>query len=295
MDKRNLLKRSAIKDLHYSAKTVVEFQIIIVSLPVLIGAFSVFFSYINPQINLFCSLLGFIVTLTNFTILYPKLSKINLEAAIIQQDFDSEVLNLPWNHIKLKRPNFEEIVRLSKKYTKKDPELNKLGSWYSESVDNVPLRVARIICQRKFLGGDEKVRNMFITSVELLVIVLFIMSMVIASVNSLNIGQFLTNLLFPFLPASVFIVRLVQDNNNSIKQSKFLKTKIETIWKGVLESDYSEKYLLILEMQIQDELFEKRKNDPLIFDYLYERFKNKLGVSEYESDSMVNEYLNHQE
>ena len=292
LKEKNLLKLASIHVLKWKANKIVSLQIVMVSLPVIIGTISVLTRTTTPRVTILCSLLGFFVTLTNFIIIYPKLSGINLKASQIRQDFDTDVLKLPWNYIKLEKPDFEEIVLLSRNYLKSNPEFLSIDPWYAKSVDKVPLPVARLICQRKFLGGDGKVRNRFILSVKILVVVLFILSILISSINSLSLGQFLSNLFFPFLPSSVFIIKLIQDNNNSIKHSNFLKTKIESIWSDILKSDYPEKNLLTLEMQIQDELLEKRRNDPLIFDYLYDRFSSKIGSSKYESDTMVEEYMN---
>nr|WP_319374003.1 S-4TM family putative pore-forming effector [uncultured Methanobacterium sp.] len=289
--KENLLKIVAIKNLNNKARDLVKLQIFLVSLPVMVATITVITRTISPEIALIPPLLGFIVTLSNFILIYPKISQIRVKAFLIQQDFDCDVLELPWNRIKLEKPDSEDINSFALKYLEKDPDLDKIGTCYPLSVTRVPLSVGRIICQRKFLGGDSRVREKFIRSVKLLVLVLFILSVIFATLNSLNIFQFLSNLLLPFLPAAVFITKLIQDNSNSINRSMVLKNKIENIWGEVLLSGLSDEKLFKLSLKIQDELFEKRKTDPVILYYFYEKFRDELPNSSYTPDNMVKEYL----
>ncbi|MFA0833107.1 MAG: S-4TM family putative pore-forming effector [Methanobacterium formicicum] len=289
--KENLLKIVAIKNLNNRARNLVKLQIFLVSLPVMVATITVITKTISPEIAIVPPLLGFIVTLSNFILIYPKISQIRIKAFLIQQDFDCDVLELPWNRIKLEKPKSEDINSYTLKYLEKDSDLGKIDACYPLSVTRVPLSVGRIICQRKFLGGDSRVRKKFIRSVKLLVMVLFILSVIFATLNSFTIFQFLSNLLLPFLPAAVFITKLIQDNSNSINRSMVLKNKIENIWDEVLLSGVSDEKLFRLSLKIQDELFEKRKIDPVILNYFYEKFRDELPSSRYTPDNMVEEYL----
>jgi hypothetical protein len=285
--KKNLLKIVAIKNLNLKSKGLVKFQIFLVSLPIIVATFLVIIRNTNAEAALIPPLLGFIVTISNFALIYPVITEKRRISAEIYHDFDCSVLNLPWNHIKLDKPKSEDICG----GIGKDLDWEDVQPCYPSIIDEVPLPVARIICQRKFLGGDGKVRGKFILSIKVLLVILFILSLVFAFINSLNVFQFLSNLLLPFLPASVFTVKLIQDNSNSIKRSTFLKNKIEFIWNKILEGKCDDELLGSLALRIQDELLEKRKTDPVILNYFYDKFRESLGSSPYSVERMVNDYL----
>jgi hypothetical protein len=285
--KNNIIKVLEIKRLNQNAKNLVKIQIFMIALPIMVATLLVIIRNSNSEVALIPPLLGFIVTITNFTLIFPKISKIRRKSAKIHQSFDCHVLKLPWNHIKLDKIEISEL----KGYVDGDKNYENVQPCYPEVIDEVPLKVARIICQRRFLGGDGKVRSKFIQFVNVLMLISLFLSLVFAFSYSLTIFQFLGNLLLPFLPAMIFTINLVQDNSNSIKRSSNLKTKIELIWDKVLGGKCSEERLFLLALRIQDELFEKRKSDPVILDYFYNKFSEFLGSSPYSVENMVNDYF----
>jgi hypothetical protein len=284
--KNNVIKVLAIKKLNQNAKSLVKLQIFMIALPIMVATLLVIIRNSNSEVALIPPLLGFIVTITNFTLIFPKISKIRRKSAEINQSFDCHVLKLPWNNIKLDKIEFSEI----KGYVDGDKNYEKVRPCYPAVIDEVPLKVARIICQRRFLGGDGKVRTKFIQFVNVLMLISLCLSLVFAFANSLNIFQFLGNLLLPFLPAMIFTIKLVQDNSNSIKRSTMLKSRIELIWARILERKCIDERLFLLALRIQDELFEKRKSDPVILDYFYNKFSESLGSSPYSVEIMVKDY-----
>jgi hypothetical protein len=255
-------------------------------LPIIVATILIIIKNTSTELALIPPLIGFIVTISNFSLIFPKISKIRMKCAEINYSFDCQVLKLPWNYIKLDKMEFSEVVNYVD-----DTNLKVVEPCYPAVIEEVPLEVARMICQRRFLGGDGKVRRKFIQFVNALMLMSFVLSLLFALVNSLNIYQFLGNLVLPFLPALIFTIKLIQDNSISIRRSNFLKSKIELIWNNILEGNCSEERLFILSIRIQDELFEKRKSDPVILDYFYDKFKESLGSSPYSPDSMVKEYL----
>ena len=285
--KENQIKILAIKNLDMKAKNLVKLQIFMITLPVIVAAFLVLIRNNNYELSLIPPLLGFIVTILNFTKIFPQLSKIRTEVAKIHQDYDCSVLKLPWNHIKLDKIDLSYI----RSHLDEVHDFKRVKPCYPPVIDEVPLSVARVICQRKFLGGEGKVRRKFILFVNFLMGLSFVLSLIFAVANSLNIFQFLGNLVLPFLPALIFTIKLIQDNSNSIKRALFLKKKLESIWDKVLLNDCEDDKLRLVSLRIQDELFEKRKVDPIILDYFFDKLRDSLGDSHYSAELMVSAYL----
>lgn len=294
----NILKLAAQRQIYSDAKTLMKVQIFL-SVPVVLLLIVVLNSTeLQSLLNLNTSTIsvlivvyGAILAFSNGCIFNRTVLGMRTKAAKIQEDFDCEVLSLPWNEIKCgKHPEKEEIIKNANKYKNKEPELESLKNWYSLSFNTLPIIAGRIMCQRTNCWWDSYLRKGYQKVVIIAAALFFIFLMGLAyKFGNLDL-KILTNVIIPFLPALIFTVTQVQDNSKAIKNLKNLKELAETTWDEFLESPDDSK-ALDLARKFQDEIFDNRKNNPLLFDKFYWNKRDyQEEYSNYSAEKMVEIY-----
>lgn len=272
---KNLCKLAAFSNVYDDAKNLVALQIFLsVFLIVAISFLSIALKDNYPWLSNLPPFFGIFIVIIDLIFINPKIADLKNEAVAIHEDFDCEVFNLAWNEIKLNRPKTDEITEHAHKTLKKDPELKTMDhKWYAIYVNKLPPLMGILACQRINCRWDSKLRSRFIYAIGLMTGTVFILLIIYACNSSMSVVQFFTNLLFPFLPLAIFTIRQYQDNSKSIRQSERLKNMIENIWDKFIENSAFEN-LDVVSRQIQDEIIEKRRNEPLIFTWFYNLFRN---------------------
>src|SRR2546429_7322325 len=104
---------------------------------------------LSPQLKGIAALWVLVVFLCDFTWLTRLQEAWRERAAKIQELFDCDVLELPWNSVKAGiPPTPEEIHGNADKYIRADDGSTPVENWYPPAVGALPLGVARIVCQR---------------------------------------------------------------------------------------------------------------------------------------------------
>lgn len=81
--------------------------------------------------------------------------------AILGEQFDVAVLELPWEEFSVgDRVDAEDIHAAAKAFSSRHDDA-KLRDWYPVAVGRVPLHVARLICQRTNLRYDSRLRRTY--------------------------------------------------------------------------------------------------------------------------------------
>ena len=118
------------------------------------GVFVVVFGFlgniVSDEYAIYITIMALFCILFDEFFLTKYIEDKKLEAAIIQEDFDCDVLQLQRNMMKndYKLP-FELIIENNKKYILKNKNYDKLINWYpGMDVDNIDIKYGRIVCQK---------------------------------------------------------------------------------------------------------------------------------------------------
>jgi len=284
---KNLQRLAAQRQLYATAKKIFAFHIII-SAPVVI-AFSLVVMII-PSANVYASLWGALVALADFVILTPMVKQLRGNGAKVQEVFDCDVLDIPWNELKAgEKPSHELIKEQSDKYAKWAKTMPPLTDWYSPSVSELPLKVGRIVCQRSNCWWDAKQRRYYAATIILSVSTVFVVVFLVALIGDFTLKNFLLNVLFPLLPLLILGARQFRDNQDTANRLDTLKSHADRIWKKALDGS-SESDLLNESRNLQDEIYDNRRNKPLIFDTIFRRLRPSLQTQmNFGSDELVSE------
>src|SRR6266567_2811856 len=165
---RQLQRLAAQRHLYSTAKRIFGVQLML-GVPVAIAwALTV---VALPELRGFAAVWGAFVSFSDVLWLTPWQKRLRERAARIQESFDCDVLQLPWNDIKTGKPPEPELVKeQADKYAKIQPGLPPLTNWYAPVVSDLPLEVGRVICQRTNCWWDSKQRRRYATWVIAIVI-----------------------------------------------------------------------------------------------------------------------------
>lgn len=195
-------------------------------------------------------------------------------AASIQEQFDSQVLDIRVNEtLNSLLIDDETIRRYSKKARKNKSLVQKVTSWYSLNLIDVKTNIASLLCQRTNITYDYSVRKRYKSTVLILSILTVATLFLISLFNNLNLQTFLIEVILPSIPVFLFAYKEINSNTESIDNLDHLRNLIESKLKDVNIDSKIEEELL---RKIQDRIYHNRVLSPLIPDFIYYFIRTKL-------------------
>lgn len=267
---RQLRRLRAQRKLYSKAKSIFGWQVFI-SGP--IAVISAFLTLVFPSTKGVVACWGILVTLVDLFWLTPWQKRVKADAALIQEAFDCDVLDLPWNELKAgKLPDPELVKEQSDRYTSLENEMPPVTNWYSPAVSTVPLYIGRIACQRSNCWWDSKQRRRYAGSIILIVVTVFLVILGIGIGKGFTIDDFVLKVAAPLAPALVLGIRQFTEQMEAAARLDKLKQHSEQLWLDAL-SGSAEVELTRRARNLQDEILENRRKSPLVFDFIFKRLR----------------------
>lgn len=191
------------------------------------------------------------------------------QGAKIQEEFDTELFNIPWNDVLCKKKITKEIqIDLASKYNKND-----LYDWYSTEIGSeLPQEIAIILCQR--INSSWEARQKKNYSLLLLISVIAYYSIFIITSIIINLGLYDTLLLLA--PSISFLIYSVENICSLNSQISEKEDNIELIDNLINDYKVNHKIPSITFLrQIQDVIYCQRSVPEKIPDWFYKKFKIK--------------------
>lgn len=196
-------------------------------------------------------------------------------AAKLQEDFDCTVLKMEWNAFLVGRRIDPEDVFADacKKLSDKDEQ--RLVNWYPLAVRELPLHLARLVCQRTNLWYDSALRRRY-RSILLAGCVLLIAGVGVVSLAiDLNMTTFVLSTLAPMTPVMIWALRESNRQAATCEQLDRLNEEVQRLWdrsrRGATECEISAR-----SRELQDAIFNHRATSPLIFDWVYNLLRKEM-------------------
>ena len=272
---------AAQRYLYSSAKNYSGLQFFLNVVLIVAGSFIVYvlnqgWLCLKYDLSAYLALISILVTVFNSLLLIPAIKQKKELAAKIQERFDTKVLSLDWNNINIGSvPSSEEIKIYSNKQKNKKNGGEGLNDWYSSIVDSVPLHVGRFICQRSNLSWDVYLRERYIKIIIVTSLILSSIVLIIGIQYDLNIKDIVLNIVTPLLPIVTFCMDQYRDNKESVENLKNLRNDLNSNWQELISSRQSPEDAYVISRRIQDEIFKNRKDNQLIYDFLYKMHRNE--------------------
>lgn len=264
---KQLERLAGHRQLYSEAKKILALQIFL-SVPVVL-LWSIGIAW-RQELKVYAAFYGVILTLADFVLLTPLQKNIKEKAAKIQELFDCDVLKLEWRRFKIgRKPDEESISEACKNYLKEHKNYSALRNWYPSGLEKLPLQFARIICQRTNCWWDAKLRRRYANLMLAMGFTLTIIVFLIGLIDGMSLEKFLLAVFIPLLPVFMLSIREYKENNECAKAVDSLKGHSEKLWEKTLAHRADRKELENDSRILQDEIYDRRRNGPLVFDWIY--------------------------
>ena len=285
----NIELLAAQKNIYSRAKNIIGFQMTL-SVPVALCA--AITTIVKPDLNGYIAIWGILVVLFDLFVFTPWVKRLQDNAARIQELFDIKVLGLNWNEISVgKRPDPELIHEEAKKHGLEEDKITGLKKWYPISIDRTPEIFGIIISQRSNVWWDARMRRKYTLSIRILLVSIALGLTGYGLYEKKDMFEFLAYIIAPLASTYIFGYRQMMDHGDAADRLDKLKELAEKIWSDAM--DGKDVAILRLESRmLQDQIFDHRKKNPPIFDFLFRWFRddNEMLMNK-GAETLVNDYF----
>lgn len=227
-----------------------------------------------PALKAYFALAALIVLLMD-TAMIERIQKDRTKrGAKLQEEFDTQVLGMPWNRFVCGAPVDPEDVReASANPLSKKREAALIG-WYEQCVGDVPLHFARLICQRTNLSYDARIRKKYGNWLLYIAIILAVALLAGGVGFELTFPELLLSVIAPVAPIFNWAIREHRKQIDTANTLIVLKSECEKLWEKALGSAT----IADLEKgsrELQDAIYQHRASSPLVFDWVYGVLRSK--------------------
>lgn len=284
----NLL--AAASRVYGQAKHVMAFQFALTVPAALVS--SILMAW-QPSWKVWLTFYSITVALVDTIYLSRKQARLKKRGATLQQMFDCAVLELPWRPLRCGPPIDSEDVYIEAKAHLSKPEARKyLLDWYPTAVGQLPLRFARLVCQRASVSWDFRLRARVRGALTITLSALSAVVFLIALARGDTVEQMILTVYVPLAPAILWILREMLAQHDAVEADKKALAHVEQLWPQALAGTLSEASLLEQSIQGQDALFEARSRSPFVFDWVYHLLrKGQQEQMEHKAEELVKEAM----
>lgn len=261
----------------------------IFSIPFIILYF--IFSLYYPCLNDFKVYIGTTLSFLNIILFIPYQNNKIKTAAIIQEQFDKDVLQIKWNPFLIKKSvDNSLIIEYKKKYLKKFKDYSKLENWYNINDEGIPIEFSRLVCQKENVWWDKEIRSnynllMLIIPITIILILLFLNYTIDADL------KMFVDEIFYLSPTILFSIEQYSKNKFSIETLEELNDKIQFNIEKAIHGKFNNEELETNSRLLQDRIFFHRLGNILIFDIFFNLCKKKTQqISQESTQDYINQY-----
>lgn len=223
----NLKRLAAQRQLYSDAKRMMHIQFAISGIAVIVLA--IIGNIINNQYAVYIAVLAILCVLFDELFLTKRIDDLRLKAAIIQEDFDCEVLQIPKNHMKYSLGSpLEKTQEYSMKYITKYKNFDLFINWYP-GIDKAEHRYGKILCQSTNCWWNQNLREKYSAFLILCTVAIFTVLLIIALVKGVTLDGFIMSVISPILPGVVLVYKTNRDNKKTIQNLNHMKSKLDEI------------------------------------------------------------------
>lgn len=268
-----LERLAAQRNLYAKVKRIHAGHII---LAVPIAVLSAVISMAIPDLRGYIAIWAICATLVDILWLTPWQERVQYTAAGIQEQFDCDVLSLPWNELKGgARPDFQMILEESHKDRHGESDIDSLMNWYSPEIVVLPDHIGRLVCQWANCRWDSKQRKLYAFGVCFLVVCFIALSLCYSLIISLSLENVIMKCCIPFMPSAFFAIRQYRAHTSAAKRLDNMCKYINNLWRDAfVQGGGSE--LTYQSRNLQDEILECRRRNPVIFDWVYKVLRRRF-------------------
>lgn len=244
------------------------YQTLFTIMALLLPAIGVLFGASVPAIRPFLGFGSILVLLLEVGVISRRQREDCKRGAKVQEQFDTEVLQLEWNRLVAGSRVDAEEVRDITTGPLSEAEKARLENWYEPVFSKLPLPLGRLLCQRTNVAYDMRVRKAYSSILLAAAVLLVVVLTCVGLHQGLTINELILTAYLPALPLAAFVLREHRKQGDTIESLTTLKAEVEKAWdKALGGASYAE--LTTTARGLQDAIYRHRASNPLVFDWLY--------------------------
>jgi len=215
--------------------------------------------------------------------LLPVIKRRCTLAAGIQELFDCEVLQLPWNRALAQPPDSHEIdwaVERFKRRKNQTKEWDRLRNWYCYSplIKTAALPQARLECQQENLYWDAGQRRLWRGLLLGGLVILLVILLIIGVKAHWSVTQYFSGPLLLIIPIAFGVLKTSVDHHRVMRRLDYLSSVLEQLREDAQKAPMvtKEDAMLIPTREMQTEIFHHRCDDNPVPDNVYWRLRHKF-------------------
>lgn len=287
---QQLERLAAQRHIYSQSKKLLALQMLLtIAIPIMLTSVMT----IEQNIKVWAAFYGVLISFIDVFIEHRQ-KKMKTCAAIIQEMFDCDVLRMKWNELKIgNRPDAETISEAAESIKKNRLEYEKLKNWYPAAIAPLPLFLARLICQRTNCWWNMKLRRRYRSVLIVGVLLPALLFVAISIHQNMTMISFILGILAPFSPTILWAIREYYKQGEAADALDKLKIQIEGIWRKSMSNELTEEAIERISRDIQNEIFDRRRTDPVVFDWIYWLLRDKQEAQmNKRAEELVKEALN---
>jgi SMODS-associating 4TM effector domain len=191
----------------------------------------------------------------------------------VQEEFDCNVLQLPWNYpLTGQHVSPEDIHEASKAY--KASKASPLEDWYPKAVSSLPVYQGRLICQRTNSWWDAKLRRRYCGWIGVILSAVITCVFVLGLLHGMSLQKFVLAVAAPLLPAALWAAREYRRQKDTALRSDRLKEYGESLWEQIIKSEVAEEDVSKRSRELQDAILIRRQESAPVFDWVYKLLRS---------------------
>ncbi len=273
---KQLERLAAQRQLYSDAKRI---QAVLITLSVPCVILLTLLAAIFPKLQVYVAFWGILITVLDIVVFTPQQKSLQEKAAKIQQIFDCDILQMDWSKLNSgNRPAPEAIVEASSRHKRIDPNYSKLQNWYPVSVGQLPIHLARLICQRSNCWWDAELRRRYAIWGLIAVGGLAVIVCLVGLIGGLTLEKFFLVVLAPLIPALILGIRQYKEHTEAAARLDRRREQAEELWSQAIRGRLTPQELTEESYKLQNEIYDNRRRNPLIFEWIYDRLKGEQEI-----------------
>jgi hypothetical protein len=250
----------------YSVAT--RFMVLQLCLTVVIPVAGAIWGAAEPHTRPYFAILALLVLLLDPLWIDRQYKATLKQAAKIAEQFDCIVLEIGWNPFVVgDTVEAEDVHRAAKKYESGHDD-SKLVGWYPKAAGELPLHLARLVCQRTNLRYDSELRRHYAAILGWLAAAVVVLVLVVGVAQQLRLPEWVLNLalLSPLLSWSI---REFYRQRDTADQLQELMKTARKLWERCLTGEATEPDCTYRAREFQDAIYSRRTTSPLVIPLVY--------------------------
>jgi hypothetical protein len=229
-----------------------------------------------PATREFVALWGVAVIALDVLWLTPRQKRLREAGARVQEKFDCHVLGLNWDTTRAGQPEPAELVlEQSTRYATWAAKMTPLTDWYPRDVGQLPVQLARLVCQRTNCWWDAHQRRRYAAVMAGLLLSAFLAVLATGVLAKLSVPSLLLIVGVPMASTLRLAHQQWIEHREAADRLDRLRDRVERVWRDALANP-GDPALAQEARALQGEIFDGRKRNPLVFDFVFKLLRNDM-------------------